>query len=377
MTSLKPVAITDSIDFIDLQAQQDRIRGNLEKALLKVLDHGKYIMGPEVKELELQLSKFCGTKHTVSCSNGTDAIVLALMALGVKPGDVVIIPTFTFIATAEAVAFLGAVPFMVDVTPDTFNICPDSLKTAIKQAKAVGIIAVDLFGQAADYDAINAIAAENGLWVIGDAAQSFGGSYKGAKIGNLTNVTCTSFFPAKPLGCYGDGGAVMANDDNIKAIMESCRIHGQGSHKYENVRLGMNGRLDTMQAAILLEKLKIFEDEIQLRQVVANRYSEGLRDHVEVPFIAQGNVSTWAQYTIKVSNRAKVCEALATLNVPTAIYYPILVHQQKAYNMYPVVSTGTPVSEDLSNQVMSLPMHPYLAEAKQDYIIQSVIQAVK
>jgi len=215
------------------------------------------------------------------------------------------------------------------------------------------------------------------MWVIGDAAQSFGGSYKGAKIGALADVTCTSFFPAKPLGCYGDGGAVFTNDDAIKATLESCRVHGQGEHKYENVRIGMNGRLDTMQAAILLEKLKVFEDEINLRQVVAKRYSDALAEYVGVPFVADGNISAWAQYTIKVNNRATVCEKLSELNVPTAVYYPIPVHMQKAYSHYPVVSTGAPVSESLAQQVMSLPMHPYLETSKQDYIIESVIRSVK
>ena len=373
--------ITDSIDFIDLKSQQARIRRNLEQALMRVLDHGKYIMGPEVLELESKLSQFCNAKHTISCSNGTDALVLALMALGAKPGDAVFLPTFTFIATAEAVAFLGITPVMVDVDPETFNICPESLKTAINDIKksnykAAGIIAVDLFGQSADYEAINAIAKENGLWVIDDAAQSFGGSYKGTKIGTLADITCTSFFPAKPLGCYGEGGAIFTDNENLKIIMESCRVHGQGIHKYENVRLGMNGRLDTMQAAVLLEKLKIFDDEITLRQTVAERYSQALKDYVEMPVVAEGNVSVWAQYTIRVKNRAEFHAKLSQINVPTAVYYPILVHQQAAYSIYPVVSSGTPVSNDLSEKVISLPMHPYLEPAKQDYIIESVINSV-
>jgi dTDP-4-amino-4,6-dideoxygalactose transaminase len=299
------------------------------------------------------------------------------MAKSVKPGQAILCPSFTFAATAEVVAWLGAVPIFVDCLPETFNMDPASLEFGINTArqlglKPVGVIPVDLFGQPADYDAIEAICAREDLWILCDAAQSFGASYHGRKLGTIGAATSTSFFPAKPLGCYGDGGAVFTNDDELAAIMRSLRVHGQGSDKYDNVRIGMNGRLDTMQAAVLIEKLKIFPDEIAARDRVAKRYNEMLGDVVAVPIVAEGNTSVWAQYTMRVPNRDALAAALKAKGVPTAIYYPKPLHQQTAYSKFPCAGNGVPVSERLAGEVLSLPMHPYLEEAVQDRIITAV-----
>lgn len=375
------------IPFIDLKAQQARIRQDVEKRLLTVLDHGKYIMGPEVAELEGRLSEFCGAKHAIGCSSGTDALLLSLMAHDVGPGDAVFTTPFTFIATAEVVSLLGATPVFVDIEPDTYNIDPDALQRSIdglgsieplKNLTPRGIIPVDLFGLPADYERINAIADAKGLFVIEDAAQSFGGSTNGRRAGNLAHSAATSFFPAKPLGGYGDGGAVFTSDDDFADAMRSVRIHGKGTDKYDNVRVGLNARLDTMQAAVLLCKMDIFAEEIELRGKIAHRYNEllGAIDGVTTPEIPAGNVSAWAQYTIRVGQRDRVQAALKEAGVPTAIYYPKPLHLQTAYSNLGYTEGDLPVSEKAAGEVLSLPMHPYLAEADQDAVVEAVKAAV-
>ena len=367
------------LPFIDLGAQRRRLGSLVDEAILRVVDHGQYIMGPEVAQLEADLSAFCGAEHVVSCGNGTDALAMVLMAKGVRPGDAVLCPSFTFAATAEVVAWLGATPVFVDIIEDTFNIDPASLEVGIRTArqlglKAVGIIPVDLFGAAADYDAVLPIAEREGLWVLSDAAQSFGGSYKGRRLGRFGLATATSFFPAKPLGCYGDGGAIFTDDAELASVLRSLRNHGQGIDRYDNVRVGMNGRLDTIQAAILLEKLKIFDEEIAARNDVARRYAEGLRDVATVPCIQGGIVSTWAQYTIRVApeTRDALGPALRERGIPTAIYYPKPLHRQTAYRHYPCAGNGLPVSDKVAGEVIALPMHPYLDPDTQDRIIAEV-----
>ena len=373
------------IPFIDLISQQLRIRPQLEAAMLRVLDHGGYIMGPEVYELEQRLSTFCGARHTLSCSNGTDAIALILMAKNVGPGDAIFVPSFTFAATAEVVAWMGATVVFIDVLDDTFNMDPSSLEKGIQKAKHLnlrpcGIIPVDLFGQAADYDGIHPLAEEHGLWVIADAAQSFGGTYKGRKIGALAESTTTSFYPSKPLGCYGDAGAVFTEDTDLLSVLQSIRVHGQGEgeDKYQNIRVGITGRCDTLQAAILIEKLTLFPEEIALRQQVADRYTEGLADVVITPFIQKDCQSVWAQYTIKVDpeKRSEIMAGLKAEGIPTMIHYPLPLHHQKAYNHYPCATDTLPVSEALANCVLSLPMHPYLEPQVQDHIISCLRNVV-
>lgn len=362
-----------SIAFIDLKAQRARIGTRMDDAIARVLDHGGFIMGPEVRELEAQLASFCGARHCVSCANGTDALALVLMAWDLKPGDAVYVPAFTFVATAEVVAWFGATPVFVDVLPDSFNLDPTSLEAAIAATPAMGltpraVIPVDLFGQPADYRRILPVAAAHGLKVLSDTAQGFGASLAGKRTGTFGDATATSFFPAKPLGCYGDGGAVFTDDDELAETMRSLRVHGQGSNKYDNVRIGMNGRLDTLQAAILMEKLAIFPDEIEARQRVADRYSQRLSNAVEVPELIEGATSVWAQYTIQVDERDLLAESCKAAGIPTAVYYPIPLSRQSAYGHFPAAPGGAPVSELLSNRVLSLPMHPYLDEATQDRI---------
>ncbi len=373
------------IPFIDLSLQQNRIRSRLEAAMLRVLDHGGYIMGPEVLELEKQLSAFCGARHTLSCSNGTDAIALILRAKNVGPGDAIFVPSFTFAATAEVVAWMGATVVFIDVLKDTFNIDPESLEKGIQKAKHLnlrpcGIIPVDLFGQAADYDSIHTLAEKHGLWVIADAAQSFGGTYKGRNVGALAESTTTSFYPSKPLGCYGDGGAIFTENDDLLTLLYSLRVHGQGQggDKYQNIRVGMNGRCDTLQAAILIEKLAIFPEEMALRQKVAERYSDDLQDVVTTPFVAKECQSSWAQYTVKVDpeKRKEIMDELKAEGVPTMIHYPLPLHHQQAYKSYPCATNTLPVSEALAHCVLSLPLHPYLEEDVQDHIIKSFCNIV-
>ena len=373
----------EPIAFVDLAAQQRRIRAKIDAAIARVLDHGVYIMGPEVKILEGELSAFSGAKHVISCANGTDAIAMALMAKGVGPRDAVFVPSFTFAATAEAAVSLGATPVFVDSFADTFNMDPASLSQAIALARRLdlnprAIIPVDLFGLPADYAAIEAIATMHGLFVLSDAAQSFGATYQGRKVGTLGLATTTSFFPAKPLGGYGDGGAIFTDDDELASILRSLRSHGQGAHKYDYVRIGLNGRLDTIQAAILIEKLALFADEIEMRERVAWRYSEGLSTHAIAPRIPPGLSTVWAQYTLRVpaSRRDAIAAHLKAAGVPTAIYYPKPLHLQAAYRHFPVAGNGLPIAEKIASEVLSLPMHPYLDERAQDRIIVGVAAAM-
>lgn len=309
---------------------------------------------------------------------------MPLMAKQVRPGEAVFVPSFTFAATAEVVAWLGATPVFVDVDQETFTMTIESLEAGITKAKALGlkpvaVIPVDLFGQAANYDSIEELAAAHGLWVMSDAAQSFGGAYKSRKIGTIGHVSATSFFPSKPLGCYGDGGAIFTDDDEMASVLKSLRVHGQGSDKYDNVRIGLNARLDTIQAAVLIEKLKILEDEIKARNEIAMRYSSALSSHVPAPVVAQGNYSAWAQYTIRVpaQKRSAIMAALKEQGIPTMIYYPKPLHRQTAYRDFPVAGNGLPVSERLADDVLSLPMHPYLDHASQDRIIETLISVLK
>jgi dTDP-4-amino-4,6-dideoxygalactose transaminase len=370
----------EPIPFIDLAAQRRRLGASVDQAVARVLSHCQFIGGPEVSALEAELAKFSGAKHVVTCASGTDALLMVLMAKKVGPGDAVLCPSFTFCATGESVALTGATPVFVDVEEATFNIDAASLKRGIATAKArglrpVGVIPVDLFGQTADHDAIAAVANAEGLFVLDDAAQGFGASYKGRRIGTFGLATATSFFPAKPLGCFGDGGAIFTDDDELAQTLRSIRVHGQGSDKYDNVRLGLTGRLDTMQAAVLLEKLKIFEDEIAARNQVAERYARGLGNVVTVPRLAAGCGSIWACYTIRLpegTDRDGFATALKAQGVPTAIYYAKSMHQQTAYRDFPVAEGGLPVSERLSNDVISLPVHAYLDEATQGRIIEAV-----
>jgi dTDP-4-amino-4,6-dideoxygalactose transaminase len=371
------------IRFIDLAAQQEHIKAKIEAAIARVLAHGAYVMGPEVAQFEKVLSAFCGAKHAIGCANGTDALTLCLLAKGVKPGMAVFCPSFTFAATAGAVALRGATPYFVDIHEDSFNIDPASLKLAIAQAnkdglELAGVIAVDLFGQPADYSAIEPLVAEAGMWLLCDAAQGFGGTYRDRKVGTIGEMTTTSFFPAKPLGCYGDGGAVFVEDDETAAVIRSLIVHGQGTDKYDNVRVGMTGRLDTLQAAILIEKLAIFADEIDARNRVALAYNEGLRDVAIVPDVLDGCVSTWAQYTLRApgKDRTAVLGNLKEKGVPTAVYYPKPLHRQTAYKHFPVAGNGLPVSDRVAADVFSLPMHPYLQPDEQAFIIEAVREAL-
>jgi UDP-2-acetamido-2-deoxy-ribo-hexuluronate aminotransferase len=366
------------IQFIDLSAQQQKIYPTLMERIQKVLAHGKYIMGPEVTELEERLAAYVGVKHAITCSSGTDALLIPLMAYGVGPGDAIFTSPFTFIATAEVIQLLGATPVFVDIDPKTFNINPEALAEAVanlgRHPKTVhlrpkGIIPVDLFGQPADYERINVIAKEHGLFVLEDAAQSFGATYKGRIAGALAEVAATSFFPAKPLGCYGDGGAIFTNNDEIASVLRSIRVHGQGSHKYENVRIGINGRLDTIQAAILLAKMDIFDQEVSARQEVAQRYSEGLKDLVGVPFVAPECTSVWAQYSVLTDRREELQVKLKAAGIPTAIYYPIPLHLQGAFAHLGHQTGDFPVSENAAQGIFSLPMHPNLNFTDQRMIL--------
>jgi dTDP-4-amino-4,6-dideoxygalactose transaminase len=370
---LKPLA------FIDLAKQRARLGQDVDQAIQRVLAHGNYIMGPEVRELEVELSRFCGAQHALTCSNGTDALGLILMALELNATNAVLCPSFTFAATAEAVAWFGATPVFVDVDEQTFNIDPASLEAGIVSAKGqglspVGVISVDLFGQPADYDRVESICAAHRLWLLSDAAQSFGATYNGRKVGTIGTATATSFFPAKPLGCYGDGGAVFTDDAELAATIKSLRVHGQGSDKYDNVRIGLNGRLDTLQAAILIEKMRVFRDEIESRNTIAARYNAALADVAQVPHVMNGATSVWAQYTLRVpaTRREALAAGLKSRGIPTAVYYAKPLHQQTAYRKYPVAGNGLPVSERLAAEVISLPMHPYLDEGEQDFIIEAV-----
>lgn len=349
------------IDFIDLKAQQNRIKDKIDAGIQNVLTHGQYILGPEVIELEEKLASYVGAKHCITCANGTDALQIAQMAFGIGPGDEVITPGFTYIATAETVALLGAKPVYVDVNPKTYNLDVEKLEAAITP-RTKAIIPVSLYGQCADFDAINAVAAKYGIPVIEDAAQSFGATYKGRKSCNLSTVACTSFFPSKPLGCYGDGGAIFTNDDELAKVIRQIARHGQDK-RYHHIRVGVNSRLDTLQAAILLPKLEILDDEMQARQRVAEIYNQLFNQagiHT-TPYLEAHNTSAWAQYTIQVDNRAEVQEKLKAQGIPTAVHYPIPLNKQPA-----VADTDVmlPIGDAIAERVMSLPMHPYLDEIK-------------
>ena len=370
----------EPIPFIDLAAQRRRLGKSIDEAVARVLGHCQFINGPEVARLEAELASFSGAKHVVSCASGTDALLMVLMAKGIGRGDAVLCPSFTFCATGEAVALIGATPVFVDVDEITFNMDPASLKRGIATARRLGlkpkaVMPVDLFGQSADHESIGEIAEAEGLFVLDDAAQAFGASYKGRRLGTSGLATATSFFPAKPLGCFGDGGAIFTDDAELAEKLRSIRVHGQGSDKYDNVRFGLTGRLDTIQAAILIEKLKIFEDEISARNRVAERYAQGLGNVVGIPRLAGGCTSVWAQYTIRLPkgcDRDAFAATLKAQGVPTAIYYSKSMHQQTAYRDFPVADGGLPVSEKLSADVISLPMHAYLEEPTQERIIKAV-----
>ncbi len=371
------------IPFIDLAAQRRRIGPALDAAMARVLGHCQFILGPEVRLLEAQLAEFCGVRHAVSCASGTDALLMVLMAQGIGAGDAVICPSFTFTATAGVVAVLGATPVFADVDEATFNLDANSFARACAEARKCGlrpkaVIPVDLFGQPADHEGIAKVAQSENLFVLDDAAQAFGATYRNARLGAVVPVTATSFFPSKPLGCYGDGGAVLTDDEDLAQVLRSLRMHGQGSHKYDCVRIGLNGRLDTIQAAVLIEKLKVFAEEIAARQRVAGRYAKGLADMVRVPTVAPGSSSVWAQYTIRLPGgcRDSLAAALASQGIPTAVHYPAPLHMQPAFREFPVVEGGAPVSERLAAEVLSLPMHPYLDEATQDRIIGAVRAAL-
>jgi dTDP-4-amino-4,6-dideoxygalactose transaminase len=371
-----------AIAFIDLQAQRRRIEQPLNTAIAAAVEGGQWILGPQVAELEKRLAEFVGVKHCIACANGTDALMLILRGWNIGPGDAVFVPAFTFAASAEVVSLVGASPVFVDVLEDTYNMNPASLEEAIALVKREGkltpkvMMPVDLFGQTADYAKLEPICKREGLKMLCDAAQGFGALLKGRRSGGIGDAAATSFFPAKPLGCFGDGGASFTDDSELDTLLRSIRVHGQGTDKYENVRIGVNSRLDTIQAAILLEKLKIFPEEIGMRDRVAKRYNEklGQSNRIRVPHVIDGATSTWAQYTIQVPERDRLAADLKAKGVPSAIYYTIPMTRQKAYAHYP--SAAIPVSEAISRTVISLPMHPYLDEATQDTIVSAVLESV-
>jgi len=371
------------IQFIDLATQQQRLKADIDAGIQNVLAHGKYIMGPEVKEFEEKLAAFGEAKSAIACANGTDALLLAMLAWEIGPGDAVFCPSFTFCATAEIIANVGATPVFVDIDRDTYNIDPGSLSKAIAEIKVANkftpraIIAVDLFGQSADYVSLSKIAKEHDLKLLADSAQGFGTTLNGKHPQHWADATTTSFFPAKPLGCYGDGGAILADDDELISVLRSLRIHGKGVDKYDNVRVGVNSRLDTLQAAILLPKLAIFAEEIEKRNIVASRYVEALRGHaMRVPAVMDGVISTWAQFTIEVPDHADFAAKLKEKGIPTARYYPKPVHQQTAYENYPVQGNGLANTIECIEHIISLPMHPYLDEETQGTIIETAIDAL-
>lgn len=365
------------MQFIDLQAQYQHLKERIDGRIQKVLDHGKFIMGPEVQELEEKLSEFVGVKHTISCANGTDALQLALMAMGIKAGDAVFCPTFTFFASAEAISFVGATPVFVDSEEDTFNICSGHLEKMINKTIDEGkltpkaIMTVDLFGLPADYFEIQKVADKFGLKIIEDAAQGFGGSINNQYAGSFGDIATTSFFPAKPLGCYGDGGAIFTNDDNYAELIRSYRVHGKGQDKYDNIRIGMNSRLDTIQAAVLLEKLAVFPDELEARNHLAQKYQDALRrkNNLVTPHVPKGYVSSWAQYTLVSENRDTLMAGLREANIPSVIYYGKCMHLQTAFGNLEYEKGDFPSAEKLSNNVFSLPMHPYMDSEEFNQIV--------
>ncbi len=370
------------MQFIDLGAQYIHLKEKIDQRIHKVLEHGNYIMGPEVEELEKKLADYVGAKHCISCANGTDALQLAMMVLDVKDGDAVFCPTFTFFATAEVVAYAGATPVFVDSDAQTFNICPVDLERRIQKVmvegklKAKAIIAVDLFGQPANYFELKRIADKYNLKLIEDAAQGFGGEIDGKRAGNFGDIATTSFFPAKPLGCYGDGGAIFTNSDEYAALFRSYRVHGKGKDKYDNVRIGLNSRLDTLQAAILLEKLAAFPDELVLRNKAASQYNEFLSAHCITPHVPSGYLSSWAQYTLRSSERERVMAELKAKGIPTMIYYGTCMHQQTAFKYLGYTDNDLPIASELAKQVFSLPMHPFMNLTQVAEISAAVISAI-
>ena len=370
-----------SIPFIDLKSQYQRLKEDINTGIQSVLNHGSYIMGPEIGELETKLAEFCGAKYAITCSSGTDALLLGLMAYDIGPGDAVFTTTFTFFATAEVIAMLGATPVFVDIDERTFNIDPNKLDEAVKQVKLEGkltpkgIMPVNLFGLAPDFDAIDTVAKEHNLFVLEDTAQGFGGEYKGRISGSLGDISATSFFPAKPLGCYGDGGAVFTSDDALADKIRSIRVHGQGGDKYDNIRIGLNARMDTLQAAILMPKLAIFTEEIELRQTVAQNYTDALNSLVETPYVPDGYKSVWAQYSVLSDHKDAIQAALKENGIPTAVYYRIPCHLSDAFSYLGYTKGDMPVSEAASARIFSLPMHPYV---KADFAekVADVVRAV-
>ncbi len=372
------------MEFVDLKSQYRRLEASVRERMDKVLEHGRYVQGPEVVELEGRLSGFTGAAHCIACSSGTDALLMALMAKGVGPGDAVFTSPFTFIATAEAIALLGATPVFVDIDPVTLNLDPEKLAKAVDGLaggglRARGVIPVDLFGLPADYSRINRLAESRGLFVLADAAQSLGGSVEagdvGGQVGNLAEMTATSFFPSKPLGCYGDGGAVFTSDDALAERLISIRSHGMRADKYEHIRLGLNGRLDTLQAAVLLAKLEIFKEELIMRETIAARYTSALSSVVECPVVPPGYRSAWAQYSVRGVEKARILAALQAEGIPTAVYYPKPLHLQEAFAYLGYQKGDLPEAERASSFIFSLPMHPYLSEMDQDRVIRVIQDA--
>lgn len=371
--------IMSQIPFIDLAKQQSRILPEIERRMSSVLKHGQYILGPEITELETKLAAYCGVKHCITVSSGTDALLIALMAIGIKPGDEVITTPFTFIATGEVIALLGAKPVFVDIDPKTYNIAPSLIEAAVT-SRTKAIMPVSLYGQAADFDAINAIAKKHSLTVIEDACQSFGATYKGRKSCALSDIACTSFFPSKPLGCYGDGGACFTDSDEVATKIRQVMNHGQ-DRRYHHPMIGLNGRCDTLQAAVLLAKMEIFEEEVALRSEIGAKYSAKFltasNGRIVTPFIEEYNTSVYAQYTIQVDGRDALQQALQAKGVPTAVHYPVPLNLQPAFANLDKPAGSFPVSEAVAQKVMSLPMHPYLAESDMDRIVTAVCSSME
>jgi dTDP-4-amino-4,6-dideoxygalactose transaminase len=369
------------MQFIDLKAQYNRLKADIDQRVLNVLNHGAYVFGPEIAEMEKKLADHAGVKHCLSCASGTDALLIPLMAWGVKPGDAVFVPSFTFISTAEVVSLLGATPIFVEVEEHTFNIDVKHLEVMINRVLAEGklipkvIVPVDLFGLTADYSAIEKVAEKYNLLIMEDSAQGFGGKINGKVAGSFGQVSATSFYPAKPLGCYGDGGAIFTNDDELADVMKSIRVHGMSSDRYNNVRIGINGRMDTIQAAVILGKLEVFVDELDKRNDVANKYKAGITKNVKTPTVPEGYYSSWAQYSVLAESsemRAKLQDYLKSKNIPSVIYYPIPLHLQTAYAYLGGKRGDLPVTESIADRVFSLPMHPYMTDAEIGEVIDAI-----
>ena len=373
------------MQFIDLNRQYEECQDRMRQRIDVVLQHKQFIQGPEVKELELRLASYTGRKYVKSCASGTDALTISLMALGVEQGDAVFVPSFTFFASAESITLAGGTPVFVDCREDTFNMSPDSLREAISMVKGVGelrpkgILAVDLFGQPAEYEKICEIARQNSLFVLEDGAQGFGGGIGGQKACGFGDISATSFYPAKPLGCYGDGGAIFTDREDLAKAIDSIRNHGQGQNKYDNIRIGLNSRLDTIQAAVLLVKLDLFEKELELREQVAKGYTQKLKDVIRTPVILNGYSSCWAQYTLKAKSfeeRERILQTLDQNGIPTAVFYPTPIHMASAYKDSPFTRRSLAVTEDISKRVFSVPMHPYLTEPEIDRICSIIRDSI-